>query len=301
MSIMALVAAFGGGLVGAYMGALPAFIMTGFFALIGGIATASGADGSFAVNLMAFGSFLGPHVAFVGGVAASAYAGKQKKLEAGNDITTALNGLGAPDVLLVGGVFGVLGFLIHYVISITPLGPMTDLPGITVFILGVVCRLVFGSTGLTGKYTGNGTRAWFSTGNGFVCNLVLGAGVGIVVSFIAATVSTTLPADQANTILGIYPIICFGFSAVTLIFAEMGCATPGTHHITLPAALAAVAGIGAFGAGGAVLGVVFGILGSLLGDLFGNTLNSYCDSHIDPPATTIFLLTIVVSLIKMAL
>ena len=33
MDILALIAAFGGGIIGAYMGALPAFIMTGIYAL----------------------------------------------------------------------------------------------------------------------------------------------------------------------------------------------------------------------------------------------------------------------------
>ena len=37
MDILALIAAFGGGIIGAYMGALPAFIMTGIYALVGGV------------------------------------------------------------------------------------------------------------------------------------------------------------------------------------------------------------------------------------------------------------------------
>lgn len=294
MNILALVAAFGGGVIGAYMGAVPAFVMTGVFALVGGAITASGGDGSVIINSLAFGSFLGPHIAFAGGVAAAAYAGKQKKLESGADVVSSLNGLGAPDVLIVGGVFGVIGYVVAALIGMTPLGPLTDLPGITVVILAVISRYLFGSTGLTGKYTGNGPRVWFSTGKGFVNNVVLGAGVGLAVSFVAATLS-----DNAAA-LGILPIICFGFSAVTLLFACAGLACPATHHMSLPAGLAAVVGIGAWGPSGALLGVVFGILGSLLGDLFGNTFNSHCDSHIDPPATTIFILTIVVNLIGMA-
>ena len=42
----------------------------------------------------------------------------------------------------------------------------------------------------------------------------------------------------------------------------------------------------------------FGILGSLLGDLVGKSLNSHCDTHIDPPATTIFILTIVINAVS---
>ena len=298
MDLFALVAAFGGGIIGAYMGALPAFIMTGIFALVGSVLTAAGVGGDIAVNMLAFGSFVGPHIAFAGGVAAAGYAGKKGKLSSGTDILSSLNGLGEPDVILVGGIFGVLGYLVSYGIGMLPVignaGPATtDLPGITVFILAVITRLVFGQTGLTGKYTGTGKREWFSTGKGFVYNVVLGGGIGIVVSCLAVVLY-----QSGNTAaFGIFPIICFGFAAISLIFTQTGFATPATHHIFLPSALAASAGILAWGETGFVLGVVFGILGSLLGDLVGKTLNSHCDTHIDPPATTIFILTIIINAI----
>ena len=80
MDILALIAAFGGGIIGAYMGALPAFIMTGIYALVGGVLTAAGVGGDVAVNYLAFGSFVGPHIAFAGGVAAAGYAGRKGKL-----------------------------------------------------------------------------------------------------------------------------------------------------------------------------------------------------------------------------
>ena len=83
MDILALIAAFGGGIIGAYMGALPAFIMTGIYALVGGVLTAAGVGGDVAVNYLAFGSFVGPHIAFAGGVAAAGYAGRKGKLASG--------------------------------------------------------------------------------------------------------------------------------------------------------------------------------------------------------------------------
>lgn len=301
MDILALIAAFGGGILGAYMGALPAFILTGVFALVGTAVSIAGGDGSFIINNMAFGSFVGPHIAFAGGVAAAAYAGRKGKLSSGADIGSPLNGLGAPDVLVVGGIFGVFGYIVATLIGMTPLGPLTDLPGITVTISGIVARLLFGKTGLTGKYTGKGPRTWFSTGTTFVYNVVLGGGIGIAVSFVAAAVANAAPEAWAATISGNFAVMCFGFAAITLVFTQTGSAMPGTHHIALPSGLAAVVGISAWGPYGAFLGVVFGILGSLLGDFFGNTFNSHCDSHIDPPAFTIFLLTIVVSLIRIAL
>ena len=74
MSIFGIIAAFGGGILGSYVGAVPAFIMTGFLALIGNLITAAGVSGDVAVGVLAFRSFIGPHVAFAGGVAAAAKA-----------------------------------------------------------------------------------------------------------------------------------------------------------------------------------------------------------------------------------
>lgn len=298
MDVMALIGAFGGGVIGAYMGAIPAFVMTGVFALTGALLTAAGAPADIAVNNMAFGSFLGPHVAFAGGVAAAAYAGKKKKLDSGADILSSLNGLAAPDVLLVGGLFGVLGFLLHFVISLIPwFGTATDLPGTAVFISALIARFAFGSSGLTGKYTGSEPRQWFTHGKGMGYNIMLGAGIGIAVSFVAGSLY-----DAGNTAaLSVFPIACFGFSAITLVFTQMGFAMPATHHITLISGLAAVAGLTAFGAPGALLGALFGIIASLVGDWAGKTLNSHVDTHIDPPATTIWILTVVVSIVKIPL
>lgn len=297
MDILALVAAFGGGVIGAYMGALPAFIMTGFFALVGSLATAAGAPTDIAVGSFAFGSFLGPHIAFAGGVAAAAFAGKKKVLSNGYDILTSLNGLNEPDVLLVGGIFGVLGYVVHYLVGLTAFGTLTDMPGFTVFVLAIVTRLVFGNTGLTGKYTGSTPREWISGGKIMQSTIVLGAGIGIAVSFLAAS----LVANGASTAaMGVFPVICFGFSAVTLIFAQTGFACPASHHISLPAALAAIVGITAWGPAGALLGVLFGVICAVFGDFVCKTFNSHCDSHIDPPATTIFIMTFIISLIRAA-
>lgn len=301
MSIFGIIAAFGGGLVGAYVGAVPAFIMTGVLALVGQLITATGATGDIAVGVMAFSSFIGPNVAFAGGVAAAAYARKTGKLDDGTNLVSALYGLNAPDVLIVGGVFGCIGYILERLVAMAPviggggiLG--TDTPGIIVFTLGCVARLVFGETGITGKYTGKGPRQYITN----VPNeAMMGLGIGIVVSFVAAMIKEGIDAGTLNeAALGAYPVFCFGFAAITLVFTVAGTGVPGTHHIFLPAAFGAVTGITHFGVWGAFLGVVFGVAGSIIGNFAGNTFNSHCDSHIDPPAFTIFTLTMVNSLLN---
>lgn len=307
MSILPIIAGFGGGVIGAYMGALPAFIMTGIFALVGACIQATGlaADvipnvitGDVALLSIAFASFVGPHTAFAGGVAAAAYAGKKGELANGADIVSSLNGLGSPDVLLMGGLFGALGATLIQIIAMIPtFGAVTDTPGTTVIILAIVCRLLFGKSGLTGVFE-NGEHELFSKGKAFGCNVVLGLGLGIAIS---ATAAMAYLAGNMN-FLGMWPFILFGFSAITLIFTQTGFATPATHHITLIGGYASVIGITAWGVeAGMCFGVLFAIIASLLGDFFGKTFNTNVDTHIDPPAFTIWILATIVHLIGFAL
>lgn len=287
MDIFALVASFGGGIIGAYMGALPAFIMTGIVAIAGSIAAmAGGADIS--IGFIAFGSYLGPHVAFAGGVAAAGYAGKTKKLSGGGtDILSSLNGLADPMTLLVGGIFGIFGFLVHYLIG-SVLHLNTDLPGITVIISAIVVRLIFGNTGICGKYENGEKREFFTGGKGLICNTLLGLGLGTAIGFVYKSLVNS---GASEAVFGSFPLVCFGIAATTLIFTQTGFATPATHHIALPAALAAVS------SGNPIMGVVFGIISALLGDFFGKTFNSHCDTHIDPPAFTIFVMTFIINIL----
>ena len=79
MSILGLIAAFGGGVFAAAIGAVPAFIMTGVFSIVGAVTGMCGAGdaSNILVNYFAFGPFFRPHIAFAGGVAAAAYAKKK--------------------------------------------------------------------------------------------------------------------------------------------------------------------------------------------------------------------------------
>ena len=76
MSILSVLAAFGGGAFGSAIGALPAFIMTGIIAVVG-TAMGLGTGVDVVTGNIAFGSFFGPHIAFAGGVAAAAFAARK--------------------------------------------------------------------------------------------------------------------------------------------------------------------------------------------------------------------------------
>src|SRR5690625_873631 len=130
-----LLAAFGGGLFGAAIGALPAFIFTGFFILVGSIAELGGSafDMVFEVGL---GVIFGPHIAFGGAVAATAYAAWRKKVDDGKNILVGLAGLNNSGILLIVGIFGAIGYTLEKFI-VLGVGDFTDTIALTVIISAI--------------------------------------------------------------------------------------------------------------------------------------------------------------------
>ncbi|ACL06673.1 conserved hypothetical protein [Desulfatibacillum aliphaticivorans] len=289
--LVLLLVGFGGGVVGACIGALPAFILTGIFAVIGGFFAMLGQPVD-VLGPLAFGPALGPHVFFVGGVAATAYAGKKGYIEEGGNILLSLNGTGEPSVMLVGGVFGVIGLLITT--GLSKIGVPTDNIAVSVFACGVLGRLIFGEKGVCGMYNESEKRAYMSLGKPFWYNIILGFCVGLMWAGLVAVVKT-------NTTANITPIfaLAFGFSAISLIFTQTGFDTPATHHIAYPSALAAAMAMNAGlpPVGGILVGGAFAALGALFGDMAIKIFNTNCDTHIDPPATAIALNVLLINLV----
>jgi len=106
--------------------------------------------------------------------------------------------------------------------------------------------------------------------------LMIGLGVGLVSSKISLITGS--------------PFIGFGIAAASLIILSTIGGSPVTHHIALPAALAAMA------TGSIIVGGIFGILGAFLGEFYARLFYDWGDTHIDPPAATIATLTTIVML-----
>ena len=296
ISILYVIAAFGGGVFAAAIGGVPAFILTGVFSILGSAAGMCGAGeaSDLLLNYFAFGPFFGPHIAFAGAVAGSAFARKKGILENGADITTPLAGLNDASVLLVGGVFGVIGCLFKELVVANLFAGtisnrlITDAPGITVFLSAILVRLVFGGKLRTGTET-------ISKGKALAATIVIGIGYSIMVGglFVAA-VSAGFPVEAFG---GCYPQMIFGIAAIGLVFATMGHAYYGCHHIVIIAAEAAVQSYASTGNlyFALFMSVVFGTVSALICDMEGKLINSGEDSHIDGPACAIFILTFVVN------
>lgn len=289
-SIPFLLAAFGGGVIGAALGGLPVFILCGVAAIVGAAINAATGDPTFS-NLVAWGPLLGPQTAFAGGAAAAVYAMRRGKLGTGRDIATALLGLDSPDVLLVGGIFGALGYVLQWLLDqLPPIGalPFTNSIALSIFINAIIARLVFGKTGVFGKVR-KGENRWVASDVGWLPYqdkplqlLAVGLGFGIVIAWSTA---------QAPATVGLW----FGVATVGLIFLQFGVKVPVWHHIALAAEQAV-----AMGGGDIWWGVTFAVLAAFLGDFYGQLFLAHGDSHIDPPATTLFTTFTIMAILKSA-
>lgn len=304
MDFSLLVAAFGGGLLATMIGGLNSFIFTGLTVLA---AILGGKAGAPAIGIISFGPMFGPHVAFAGAVAGAAFAMTRNHIENGSDIVTPLVKFGDPMVLIVGGIFGMIGFLVQYIVSAL-LGPMlftgilgagatgwTDTVAFTVVISAIITRLVFGKTGLTGKTPAGEDRVWVAKGQrlGFVVTIGLGIGVlmgGVVVAL--GTLGLVGGSADALYLFKMMPILAFAIAAISLIFIDMGYAFEAWHHIGYPAASTAVIVFTAtLNPAAAIIGaIITGIFTTFFGDWILRTFNSHADTHIDPPACTIFVI-----------
>lgn len=290
MTLLGLLVAFGGGIFGASIGALPAFSFVGFLTMIGVAIQLSVAPEATDFFGIPFGAF-GPHTGgFAAGVAAAAYAAKKGKLESGRNIVTAGMGLNSPDVLLVGGIFGIVGYLIFWALSFVPsFGPglaFSDLPGCGVVISAFIVRFMFGTCGLCGKadpgrhfFQPTDATKWLAFQSSFSQIIVIGVGGGLLGGWLGVTYG------------GTGALLAFGIAAASLLFLSLGVLTPVTHHIMLPAGLAGAA------SGSIVWAVVVGIVSAFAGELFARLFLDHGDTHIDPPACAIALMTFVVNLL----
>jgi hypothetical protein len=268
--------AIGGGLWGAAVGAVPAFIFTGVLAMLGAVTALTGHR---EVIDIAFGPAFGPHVSFGGGVAAAAFAASRGHLATGRDIGTPLMGLRRVDVLLVGGAFGFLGWLVNAALGRVGAGGWTDTIALTVVLTGMLARVIFGKTAVIGpattaprrRFQPHDSASWLPWQQDAAHVLSISLAVGLIASFLASHAGLSAGSDALS----------FGIATSVLIFLVMGHKVPVTHHIALPAALGVLHGAGFVG------GVACGVAGGVIGELASRVLLIHGDTHIDPPAVGI--------------
>jgi hypothetical protein len=306
-----------GGVLGAALGALSALAVAGIAIVVGQLAELFVVDGT-AVGVLAllgvdgapiaagplsalgFGPLLGPHVAFAGGVAAAAYAGRKEEIDTAfryhqaKQIRRPL--FGRPWTMLVGGVFGVVGVLLGALGTVLPLDPIA----FAVVSSALLVRLAVGYP-LFGRFDGTGlldmtpfeNGAYWGDGGHETANGIAGRHVvepwqpeyyewlivvalGVVAGGVGAAVA--LLADSVFLPFGLSLVSLFGLVAGVRID---GHSVPITHHIVFPAAVGALAVGGSFPVG-FVTGAVLGLVGAGFGELSQRALYAHGDTHVDP-------------------
>lgn len=272
MNAVNIAGSFLGGCIGAMVGGNPAFIIVG---IIGVVFLAMGnAPGAALLQSTVEYTLFTPCICFAGNVAALAYAANIRKHEGinGMDLNKALGFTRDFSVLMVGGIFGLLGFLNLNLAMYLKL-PL-DAGVLTVIMSGVLVRLLFGHA----KFINPKLKevSLFNKGGGKEW------AYKITVGLVAACV-----ASYAANISG---IVTIGFysSAFSLIFLLLDGDFPVTHHVTI------IAGYASVRSGSILIGILFGVLACIVFELYQNTINSNVDSHIDAPACTIATLSLII-------
>jgi hypothetical protein len=262
-------AALAGGAFGAYLGALPAFVFTGFLVFVGETLAYLQSEitgvlqtvdpGVISVGVtgaLGFGAMFGPHVSFAGGVAASAYMGKKHPelepsgwdLHPGKVLTEAY-GTNKTDIIAVGALFGFIGWLIVAVLA--GLGVPADNVAISVFLSAFIARLAFGYP-LIGKPAGDsyfdvspferGDESVVENGDGEpvadggIMRLDTGVWLGHQYKWGPVALLGVF-GGAIGAYLWVFTgtfFLGYGISALSLLFLTLGVAKiPVTHHITL--------------------------------------------------------------------
>ena len=313
ITVFGLIASIAGGFFGAAIGGNNAFGFTGVMILLAfGITFATGSTMGF--DYLAFGPLFGPHVAFAGGAAASAYAAKKKFLTAdtglGRDVNQPLAGLGHPDVLLVGALFGVGGYLLQKAITFIPwFGTHTDSVALTVMTSGIVARLLFSKQPVFHWVSKlDDKKCWLGWQEKPSQYLTLGAFSGLMAAGAALALThyayQAVPGEAADHVMANAQALPFAISALCIFFLPLGSKFPVTHHMTITAALAAVKFLPVVGNNvwaALVIGVVAGMLAAFLGEVAQRLVYANGDTHIDPPASAIWPMNTLICLGVLAL
>jgi hypothetical protein len=337
--LLLLIAAAAGGAFGAAIGALPAFIFTGFVVFLGeglgfinrqlGGADLTVGQGELAGGLsgvIGFGAVTGPHIAFAGGVAASAYAGKKYPemdpddwdYHFGKNILYAFGT--KPDILAVGAIFGVFGAVFNqfagalFVIEGTGI---TDSIALTVVVSAFLARIVFGYP-IVGRTAGSGildmtpfereeSRATADGGEvpqehrgrlatePWLPHQYKWAGV-TAIGLVGGVLGGYIYILTGSIFLG------YAISAMSLLFLQLGVEKiPVTHHITLIGAVGAVVFLPEFSPVVALVAAgVFGAVSGLLGEVTQRIFYAHSGTHVDPPAMAIAIAMVVVAVLSIA-
>lgn len=336
-----------GGILGAAIGGLPALGLSGGLVTLGELLEVAGIDlelPSFLAPLeltgtplsvsadltaVGLGPLFGPHVAFVGGVAASAYVGRRDMIDPTFRYHPAKLIRQSPgretDVLAVGGIFGSAGLAIAAgaAAASLPLDPIA----LAVVGSALLHRVAFGYPAV-GRLRALDRSVFdmrlhasevrwgddgFETNQGITGRPVVEiwqpaffrwpqvAILGLVVGLAAAALS--IVTESLFLAFGIATLALAARQVEQSIRQSVPVSIPAVHHVALPAAIVALA----LESGGETLGssqgaeiailagAAVGVGAALLGELAQRVVYAHADTHLDPGFLTILLLSLLLT------
>lgn len=297
-TIITILTAFASGVLGTGLGAVAAVIMTAIAALIGIAANIAGADYDIVTNI-AFGMFLGPQVAFGPACCAAAYAAKRGYLEDSHDVFTPLISIKKPDVLIVGGIFAIIGWYMNVGIGAVANGGV-DSVALTVTIISLIAKVIFGGSPI-GTVEGGKKRFavdspcwldWQTSATGFHM-LEIGGTVGIIAGYLVVTMCNLAQETGNEALAGasIFPV--WAIAVACFLIMATGRNIPVFHHIGLCAAYVAKMAYDAGAQDSAILwAVAFGILGAYMADWLAKLCSVNGLGYVDPPSAAIAVLSL---------
>jgi len=321
-SLTTFLVCFGGGILGAALGGMYAFVLCGTLVTLGCVQVLAGGS-DFLLLQVGLGPIFGPHVGgFTSGVVAVTYAEGIKKNApggegSGKDILSPLMGT-SWDVLAVGGVWAVLGhalvaFLNHDVFKDAPIIHLWDKIALAVVVGCMLSRYLFqkcppwGSMESIKKYgyfgTGDGAIQWVPWEHDKYSKLaVFGLGVGLIsAGFVVACKMHLAPLVEKNEVSALAAfvvplILTWGLAAISLLGLTFATGTiqrfPVWHHIAILSSLAMLL------FGSVIAAGIAGILAAILGDIVARMFYNHGTNHIDPPAAAIAVGTFVLNVIN---
>lgn len=269
MNLETLLLAFFSGAMGAMIGGTATFVITGFIGLIVLIISHCGGDVTLLNNEVLNLIFM-PCVCFNGATAGMAFSANRRnhKLN-GADGNRSLYFTGDYRVLLVSGVFGLVGYLVYYLLTCLKLS--ADIGAFTVLSVNFLIRFLFGTGKIMKKPEVPLLRK--ATMDFWIFQILFALIIGVVSGyFILKTGLIT---------------IGFSMSALSLIFAFSNPEFPVTHHITM------VVGYAILMINSLLIAVIFGVISQIIFIVFTNYFNVDLDTHVDGPAASIGLCSLV--------
>ena len=267
MELGLLVLSFFAGMLGAAVGGTQSFVLTGLAGILVHVLSLNGIVIPFLTDIV-LNIILLPCICFNGAAVATAYAAKNHDIK-GIDTNRSLLFTKDYKVFLSAGIGGVIGYLLFALFTYFNL-PL-DIGGLVVALVGFGVRAIF-----SGKWVNKEKFAPSKTAliNMFTFQVVFAILIAFATSFLV----------KATGITG----IGFSLSAASLYFTFKYPTFPATHQMTM------VAGYAFAETGNIFITVLFTIAAQLIFTVFGMKCNTDCDTHIDPPAIAIALLSFII-------